>query len=79
MAPIGQSHAALRASGCSWLTSPVRKLSAAPWSTRNLSGGPAYDLIFTNAQKVALVSGAFVMYYRYVAPLFSKSVKAKKK
>ena len=24
------AHASLRASGCSWLTSPIRKLSAAP-------------------------------------------------
>lgn len=30
------------------------------------------DLIFTNAQKLALIGGAFFMYWNFVAPLFSK-------
>ena len=30
------------------------------------------DLIFTNAQKVALIGGAFYMYWNYVQPLFKK-------
>jgi hypothetical protein len=30
------------------------------------------DLIFTNAQKLALIGGAFYMYWTHVAPLFKK-------
>jgi len=32
------------------------------------------DFIFTNAQKVALIGGAFVMYWTFVTPLFTKQM-----
>merc|ERR1711967_201394 len=38
-----------RVCGCNWSTSPVRKLSAEPWSARMSSAGPLYDLISSDA------------------------------
>ena len=37
------------------------------------------DLIFTNLQKVLLISGAFFAYWRYVAPVMNATAKAKAK
>lgn len=43
------AHASASLVGCSWLTSPVRKLSAVPWSTRSGKGAPLYALISSTA------------------------------
>lgn len=37
------------------------------------------DLIFTNAQKLALIGGAFFMYWNFVTPLFKKPAASSKK